>query len=121
MKKNIINLLSISAIVLTAFQAMIPTMPISNTTVISAVVMFLVSGTTIWKQALSNEIKTNAIWPTIALAVIATLGGVNDLVKVFHLSDLTGQWIRFGITFATGTLNMLSKVLWPTPETQSII
>ena len=119
--KTTVNILSIMAMVLTLFQGLIPAMPISDTTVTSAVVMFLVSGTTIWKQALSNEIDTNAIWPTIILAIIATFGGVNDLVKVFHFSDVTGQWIRFAITFITGALNILSKVLWPTPQTSSKI
>lgn len=121
MNKKIVNFLSILAIALTAIQGMVPSMPITDTTVVSAVLMFLVSGATIWKQALSKEIDNNALIPTIMLAIAATLGGVNDLLKLIPFSEITGQWIRFGVTASTALLNVLSKSIWPTPETKSTI
>lgn len=119
--KKTVNILSVLAIIFTAFQGMIPSLPISDTTIVSAIVMFFVSGTTIWKQALSKEIANAALLPTIVVAIIATLGGLNDLLNVFHFSQVAGQWIRFTVTALTAILNMLSKILWPTPETRSMI
>lgn len=109
---------------LTAFQGMIPTLPITNAgtiTLISAITMFLVSSLTVWKQTLSKEINNEAILPTIAVAIIATLGGLNDLLGVLHFSEIVGQWMRFTITFITMGLNLISKMLYPTPETKSLL
>lgn len=119
--KKTVNILSALAIVFTAVQGMIPAMPLHDSTIISAVIMFLVSGTTLWKQALSKEIDNNALIPTIVMAVIATMGGINDLLNVFHFTPVAGQWIRFAVTAITGILNMMSKILWPTPETKSML
>lgn len=119
--KKVVNVLSILAVVFTAIQGMIPAMPLTDTTAVSAIIMFLVSGTTIWKQALSKEIDSKALVPTIMLAIAASLGGVNELLKLIPFNEITGQWIRFGVTAATALLNILSKTIWPTPETKSII
>lgn len=119
--KKTVTILTILALVFTTIQGMIPSMPLSDSTAVSAIVMFIVSGTTIWKQALSKEIDNSALIPTIMLAIAATLGGVNELLKLIPFSELTGQWIRFGITAVTALLNVLSKAIWPTPQTKSII
>lgn len=119
--KKTVNILSVLAIVFTAIQGLIPAMPITDNTIISAVVMFLVSGCTIWKQALSKEIDNNALIPTLIVAVIATMGGLNDLLSVFHFSETVGQWLRFGVTSITMFLNILSKVIWSTPQTKTAI
>lgn len=113
-----------AVVFLTAFQGMIPTLPVTNAavvTLISAIVMFLVSSLTVWKQTLSKEIKTEAILPTIAVAIVATLGGLNDFLQVFHFSDIVAQWLRFSITFITMGLNLISKMLYPTSETKSLL
>lgn len=119
--KKVVNILSVLAIVFTAIQGMIPTMPMPDTTIVSAIVMFIVTGLTIWKQALSKEIDNNALIPTIIVAAIATIGGLNELLKVFHFTDVAGQWIRFVITSITAILNVLSKIIWPTPDTKTSI
>lgn len=124
MKQKVIAVFTILVIALTAFQSIIPSMPITNEqtiTLLSAITLFLVSGLTTWKQALSNEIDNNALKPTLILAAIATLGGLNDLFSVIHLSDSLGQWLRFGITATTMILNVISKVVWPTPATKSTL
>lgn len=124
MKSKITNLFTLLVVMLTAFQAVIPTMPISNAvtiTVVGAITMFLVSSLTAWKQYLSVEIDNKALAPTIVIAIIATIGALNDLFNVVHLSASAGQWVRFAITFITMGLNVASKLLWPTVETKSAI
>lgn len=83
--------------------------------------MFLVSGLTTWKQFLSNEIDNAALKPTIIVAIIATIGGLNELFNVVHFSAVADQWVRFTITLITMFLNVASKILWPTTETKTTI
>lgn len=123
-KSQVTNFFTIFALVLAAFQGMIPTMTwvsAGTLTLVSAIVMFLVSGTTIWKQILSNEIDSAAATPTIILAVIATLGAINELTNAVHIGAAASQWIRFGITAGTTILNLVSKIFWPTDDTKSTL
>lgn len=123
-RTNVVTIFTAIVIFLTGFQGMIPTLPIKNAeaiTLISAITMFLVSSLTVWKQTLSKEINNDAVLPTLAVAVIATLGGLNDLLGVFHFSDIVSQWLRFTITFITMGLNLISKMLYPTAETRSLL
>lgn len=124
MRSKIVNLLTIAVAFVTIFQGIVPSLPLQNAatlTVISSIAMFLASTLTIWKQRLSAEIDNKALWPTIIVAMIATFGGLNDLMGVFHFSAIAGQWIRFTITFITMSLNLVSKVFYPTEETKSIL
>lgn len=126
MKSNTkaVNILTILSIAFGIFQTMLLTAPFhnpENLTIASAITIFIVSALTTWKQLLSVEIANKAIWPTITVAIIATLGGLTDLLGVFHLPDSSWQWIRWGITFVTAVLNILSKQLWSTPDTKSLI
>jgi len=108
---------------LTTVQAAVPQMPISNESsraIVSAILMFLVVAFTAWKQYLSVEIRNAAIWPTVIVAVIATLGGLNDLINVIPLSPTTNQWVRLIITTITMMLGIFSKSLWPTDESKAI-
>lgn len=111
--------------VLTIIQGLLPSMgaliQAASMTIVSAIVMFLVSALTTWKQALSTEVQNKAVIPTIIVAVVATLGGLNDLFNVVPIGELTGQWIRFIITAATAVLNIASKIFWPTEQTKSLI
>jgi hypothetical protein len=111
--KQTVNILSIVAIFLTAFQGSISMMP-GDTTIVSAVVMFLVTGVTAWKQAFCTEINSKALTPTIIIAIIATLGGFNELIRAIPFSEVAAQWIRLTITTLVMSLNLLSKYLWPT-------
>ena len=110
---KLLNLFTVLVMVFTLFQGLIPNLPISDTTVISAVVMFLVSALTAWRQAFSQNISSASLWPTIIIAIIATLGGLNDLFNVVQIGEVAGQWIRFSITAITAILNLLSTILWP--------
>ncbi len=114
MKKAII-ILTLAAYILTAIQFAIPTLKLAEPSqmIFSAVVMFLVSAVTIWKQKLSEYINTKALWPTIILAIIATLGGLNEFIKEVPINEVAGQWIRFGITVITAGLNGLSETIFP--------
>lgn len=108
---------------LTTIQAAVPQMPLGNEntgTLISAIIMFLVVAFTAWKQYLSVEIRNGAILPTIIVAVVATLGGLNDLVNVIHLSATGNQWVRLAITSTSMMLGIFSKTLWPTDESKQI-
>ena len=110
---KLLNLFTVLVMIFTLFQGLIPNLPISDTTVISAVVMFLVSALTAWRQAFSQNISSTSLWPTIIIAIIATLGGLNDLFNIVKISEVVGQWIRFSITAVIATLNLLSTILWP--------
>jgi predicted anti-sigma-YlaC factor YlaD len=124
MKQKLVGVFTVTVIFLTTFQGLIPTLPFGNQaalTIVSAVTMYLVTAITIWKQILSKQIDDAAKWPTIIVGIIATIGGLNDLFSVVPISEILGQWLRFGITFIVMFLNVLSKVLWPTPETKSTL
>jgi hypothetical protein len=120
-KSKWVNIFTLVVLFLTTFQGLIPALPMGNIPVISGVVMFAVSALTAWKQYLSVEIDNSSLWPTLVVAFIATLGGLNDLFSVVHLSENTGQWVRFGITLVTAFLNLASKILYPTNETKSSV
>lgn len=124
MKQKLVGLFTVTVVFLTTFQGLIPSMPFQNPdtiTLISAITLYLVTALTVWKQALSKQVDSVAILPTIIVGIIATIGGLNDLVGLVPISEILGQWLRFGITFIVMFLNILSKVLWPTPETKSVI
>ncbi len=110
---KLLNLFTMLVAIFTLFQGLIPSLPIPDTTVVSAIVMFLVLALTAWRQAFSQIINNAALWPTIIIAAIATIGGLNDLFDVFSISDIAGQWIRFSITALTAVLNLLSTTFWP--------
>jgi hypothetical protein len=120
-KSKWVNVFTLVVLFLTTFQGLIPALPMGNIPVISGVVMFAVSALTAWKQYLSIEIDNSSLWPTLVVAFIATLGGLNDLFSVIQLSEATGQWVRFGITLVTAFLNLASKILYPTTETKSSV
>ena len=124
MKNQNVNALTLIVGIVALIQGLVPTMPIQNpqtATILSAVLMFLATALTVWKQYGSSEIRNNATTPILIVAAIAIIGGLNDLFAVIPFSDLTSQWIRFGITATTAILNFLSKVMYPTPETKSKI
>lgn len=124
MNSKTINLLTALVIIVTAFQGIIPAMPLNNPTtitIISSVAMFVVSTLTVLKQYFSAEIGNKALNPTLWVAALAIIGGINELIKVLPMSELTSQWVRFGITFLTMAINLTSKLLYPTPETISKI
>lgn len=121
---KIVDLFTLLVIIITAFQGLIPAMPMPNVntvTLISAIAMFLASGLTIWKQALSEEISNKSLVPTYIVAGIATLGLLNELFNVIPLTPPMDQWIRFSITFITMVLNLISKIKYPTDATRSTI
>lgn len=122
-RSELTRVFTVILVVLTTIQAAVPTYPIqseSTKAIVEAVFMFLVVGLTAWKQYLSVEIRNGAIFPTIAIALIASLGGLNDLINVIPFSAVTSQWIRLGISTAATVLSLISKSLWPTPESKII-
>jgi len=124
MKDQNVNALTIIVGIVALIQGLVPTMPIQNpqtATIISAVLMFLATILTVWKQYGSDEIRNNATTPILIVAGIAIVGGLNDLFAVFPMSETASQWVRFGITAATAILNFFSKIMYPTPETKSKI
>ena len=124
MKKKLVGIFTVTVVFLTTFQGLIPSMPFKDPgtiTLVSAITLYLVTALTVWKQTLSNQIDSVAKWPTIIVGVVATIGGLNDLVGLVPISEILGQWLRFGITFITAFLNVLSKVLWPTSQTKSMV
>ncbi len=118
------NTITYIVLFLTTFQGLIPAIPIKNNhtvTLLSAVVMLLVTTGTYLKNFLSTEIAKAAQKATHILFAIAVLGGLNDFFDLVKFNEITDQWIRFGITLAITFLNLLAKLLYPTPETKSLI
>jgi hypothetical protein len=118
-KNKLANVFTLLVLLLTTFQGLIPTMPITNVTVISAVTMFLVTGLTAWKQYVSAEIDNASMQASFFMAMVATLGALLELFNVLPFNDTTAQWLRFGITLITAFINLASKILWPTEDTKS--
>lgn len=118
-KNNLAAIITLLVLSLTAFQGLIPTIPIKNPATlaaISAVVMFLASGLTAWKQYVSTKISNAAINATLFVFVLSLIGGFNDLFSVISFGDVANQWIRFALTFLTFVVNLASKVLYPSEE-----
>ena len=68
---------------------------------------------TVWKQYLSPEVNDVGQKVTFGIAIIATIGGLIDLVPAFKLPDTTSQTIKMIITSCVTVLNVLSKQLFP--------
>ena len=123
-KTNAIGVITILVLFLTTLQGLIPTIPITNETTItifSAVILFVVNGLTLIKNYLSIEINNVANKAALILLIVAILGGLNDLFGVISFSDTVSQWLRFSLTFIIAFLNLAAKLLFPTPETKSIL
>jgi hypothetical protein len=107
MKQKIINILLITSGILAVIQGFLPMMPIPKPDIVtvSAILMFLVSTTTIWKETLLQIVDKTKMYSAISLAILATIGGINHLMDKVHIPDNVGQWIRFGITAVTAGLN----------------
>ena len=121
-RSNLVKFLTAVALILTTFQGLIPTIPISDVgtiTTISAIVMFLVQGVTALKQYLSNSISNISLNPTLVILIVSVLASFIDLLDIVNLGAVTEQWIRFGITFVTLCLNLTSKILYPSESVQN--
>ena len=111
-RSQLTRLITVLLVFLTTAQAAVPNFPIqsaSTKAIIEAVFMFLVVGLTAWLQYLSVEIRNGALFPTLAIFLIALLGGLNDLINVIPLSDVTGQWIRLGVSSLSTIISLISK------------
>lgn len=110
-------------VALSVVQPLMVSAPISSSiskAIISAILMFLVVALTAWKQALSVEISNNSLWPTIIIAIIATLGAANNLINAIPISAAFTQWAQYSITLLTALLNVMSKTFFPSPESASV-
>lgn len=104
MKERIVESIATVVAILAIFQGLIPTMPFSDPAmviIVSATTMYLVTALAAWKQVLLIKADKAAMRNIILLAVVATIGGLNEVVGVVPITDTAGQWIRFGITFTT--------------------
>lgn len=120
-----VKLLTIAVAVLTLLQLYVPQMPLINketAILVSAIFMYLATAFTAWKQYLSCDISTKkALHSTLLIAIIATIGGLNELVNNFgerfiQINSILGQWIRFSLTAIVAMLNFLSKEIFPSQE-----
>lgn len=112
-------IITIVVLMLTAFQGMIPAMPIDNPatiTKISAITMFIVTGLTYIKNHIFDAIGRTAQKATHLFLAIAMLGLVNEYIDFISFSEKTAQWLRFGLTAAVTMLNVLAKYLFPNHE-----
>lgn len=114
-KSNLTTIFNAAVYIFTGLQAMVPTMPLTPTgaTWVSVIAMFAVSILTAWRQYVSEKIDNKATYATLFVALIATMGGLNELINAIDIPEKTGQWVRFTITFLTMVLNGLSKTIFP--------
>lgn len=118
-KSNWVRNITAAVGFITVAQGFVVTMPANAETItlISAILIYLASILTALKQVLSVEIKTRkALIGSAILFLIATFGGIGDLLNVVNFGELTEQWIRFGVTGAILILNFSSKQWFPTQE-----
>lgn len=111
--------LTLLILIFTTAQGSIVGMPIQSEltkTIVSAVLMFIVVALTALNQYFSVEIRNGSIWPTLIIALLAILGGLNSLIDAVPISLILGQWLRFFLTLASAILNIASKTLFPSPE-----
>ena len=116
MKQKNVDAITGAVLIITLLQGLIPIAPaLSPQTVVitSATFLFLSQALTAWKQFASCDISNDSLYPTIAVFVLAILGGANDLFNVIPLSELAEQWVRFTITALTLIVNALSKFWFP--------
>jgi len=121
-RSNITRIMTAALVFLTTFQGAIPQFfPIANSQAIaSAVILFAVVGITAWQQYLSVEVKNSALWPTLIVAILATLGGLNNLLNVVIVSTHLNHIIGLSLTVLITALSVLSKTLWPTVASSQI-
>lgn len=109
------NVLTALASILAIGQTFLTSPPFTTETVatVGAVLVYLTLLATTWKQYLSPEVSNTGGQITIWIAVIATLTGLGDLLNIFHFSDHTSQYIKWGFTVLAAILSILSKQLFP--------
>lgn len=116
MRDSIAKLLGVLVLFFTGVQGFVTIAPFQDAhtaVVVGAIFVYLGSACTIWQQFLSSKTDNVSIWPTAIVAVIATIAGVLDLLKVINIDPVTGQWIRFSVSVVTMLLGQISSVLWP--------
>jgi len=123
-KETVLKWLTGIAVALGSIQLLVPTMPVQDPSTlkwVSAILLFLVAGVTIWKQYLSELISNSAAAVTWVIAALATAGAINELVDQIEIKNNLAQWIRFFVTAGTVVLNIYSKLWFPSEEQKEIL
>jgi len=123
-KETILKWLTGIAVALGSIQLLVPTMPVQDPSTlkwVSAILLFLTAGVTIWKQYLSELISNAAATVTWVIAALATAGAINELIDQVEINNAVAQWVRFGVTAATVVLNIYSKIWFPSEQQKDIV
>lgn len=109
------NVLTALASVIAIVQTFLTSPPFTPEliTTLSIILTYAALLATTWKQYLSPEVSNTGGQVTIVIAIIATLTGAGDLIGIFHFSDHTGQYIKWGFTVLAAILSIVSKQLFP--------
>jgi len=109
------NILTAIASIVAIVQTFLTTPPFPSETVaiMSGVFTYIAFGCTIWKQYISPDVSNVGGQVTIYVATAATLTGLLNLFDVFHFSEDTSKWIKWGITVVVAVGNILSKQIFP--------
>lgn len=114
-KLKLSNIFTALVSIVAIIQTMITNPPFTDDQVftLGAVLTYAALVLTYAKQYFSPEVSDIARKATMWIAIIATVTGLLDLIKVFHLNDVTEQRIRWIITSVVAILNIISKQLFP--------
>lgn len=88
----------------------------SGDVTMTIIFLTLASVFTILKQRVSIEVNENAMIATYVLVALAVMGGLNDLLGVFHFGEVWDVRLRKIVAALIGLLNIASKNLFPTEE-----
>lgn len=101
--------------IIAVIQTSLTTPPFNADTVViaGAILAFLSLSLTALKQYFSAEVNNSGIKVTLWVAGVTVLGGVGNLINIFHVSDTIQHYITWGISVSMAVLTILSRQIFP--------
>lgn len=78
---------------------------------IAGTIGVLSSINTAWYQIANTAVNTKLSFASIAVAIIATLGGINEIFGYITIAPEVAKWVTFSISMLMFVFQLLSKVL----------
>lgn len=114
--EKMVRILVIIGAILAAIQTFlsingIPGLDVKIVLSISGIVGVLSSINTAWYQIANTAVNTKLSFASIAVAIIATLGGLNEIFGYIPIAPEVAKWVTFSISMLMFIFQVLSKVL----------